>query len=96
MTGRTRWEIQPEVMISLVSSEPAEALGLSDVGALLPGKIADFVVLPGDLRDDPSALLAPDAVYRAGTEVVRKGRLAAPAIALNPGDVQTVPADEFR
>ncbi len=93
---QTRWEIQPEVMISLVSSEPAEALGLSDIGALLPGKRADFVVLPGDLRDDPSALLAPDAVYRAGTEVVRKGRLAAAAIALNPGDVQTVPADEFR
>jgi Amidohydrolase family len=61
-----RWEIQPEAMLLLVSSEPAEALGLSDVGALSPGKTADFVVLPGVLRDDPSALLASDAVVSRG------------------------------
>ena len=41
--------ISPEKVIQMVTSFPAEILGVSDrVGSLTPGKDADFVVLNGD------------------------------------------------
>lgn len=81
--GRMRWDLAAEELIALVSGEPARGLGLDDeVGTLAPGRVADMVVLRGDLRSDPDALIRPVSVYRGGVEVVAGGRLRPPAAAL--------------
>ncbi len=81
--GRVMWSLSAEELISLVSGEPARALGLDDkVGSLAPGKLADLVVLDGDLRSDPHALVRPKSVYRSGVELVADGMLRPPRAAL--------------
>ena len=81
--GRARWNLSAEELISLVSSEPARALGLdNNIGSLAPGKLADLVVLDGDLRSDPQALMRPISVYRSGIELVADGMLRPPRAAL--------------
>lgn len=84
--ARSRWGLSAEELISLVCGEPAHALGLQDDrGVLAAGRLGDLVVLPGDLRSDPAALLRPTSVYRSGLEVVAGGRLAPPAAAMASG-----------
>ncbi len=74
--GRAKWNLSAEEIISLVSSKPALALGIDDfLGTLVPGKLADFVVLTGDLRSENDALLRPRSVYRNGIKVVANGML---------------------
>lgn len=83
MEGRARWDLSAEELISLVSGEPARALGLQDErGTLAAGTAADMVVLHGDLRSDPAALVRPKSVYRGGIEAVSDGRVIPPAVAL--------------
>jgi Imidazolonepropionase and related amidohydrolases len=53
---------------------PAQACRLPDRGTVAAGQIADLVVLDGDLRSDPTALLRPRLVLRAGVPVAGIGR----------------------
>ncbi len=84
--GRCRWGLSAEELIALVSGEPACALGVDDwLGTLAPGKLADMVVLGGDLRSDPDAIVRPVSVYRNGVEVVSDGRLLPAAVSMASG-----------
>jgi imidazolonepropionase-like amidohydrolase len=82
---RSRWNVKAEELISLVTGEPARALGIdSERGILTAGAIADFVVLPGDVRTNPAFITEPVAVFRDGTEIVKEGWLAAPELSQAP------------
>lgn len=83
--ARGRWDLSAEELIRLVSGAPAEALGMEDRGILAAGRLADLVVLDGDLVSDPGTLLRPLSVHRSGLEVVAHGRLSPPAAALGAG-----------
>lgn len=84
--ARATWQLDVEELISLASGEPARALGMEAVrGLLAPGRVADFVVVEGDLRSHPDALLNPIAVFRNGEEAVAHGRLQPPDAAVGVG-----------
>lgn len=84
--ARSECDITAEELVSLVSIKPAQALGLdAEIGSLEVGKCADLVVLDGDLRSDPYALLRPTSVYRGGVEVVSAGMLRPSSMALQAG-----------
>ena len=71
----------PEGLISHVTSIPAKALGLAKrLGSLQAGKLADLVVLDGDLRADRGCLAKPLSVFRSGIEVVSNGLLRRPPL----------------
>ncbi|MGI8867660.1 MAG: amidohydrolase family protein [Mycobacteriales bacterium] len=83
---RLRWDLSAEELISLVTGNPARALGLdNDRGLLVPSLRADILVLDGDLRADHNALLRPAAVYRDGTRVASDGWMSLPAVAAASG-----------
>ncbi len=84
--ARAQWGISAEELITLVTAAPARALGIDhEIGTLVPGTAADIVILHGDLRTDPDALLRPTSVYRGGVELVANQRLHPPAAALASG-----------
>ncbi len=84
--ARSSCDITAEELVSLVSAKPAQALGLdTEIGSLEVGKCADLVVLDGDLRSDPNALMRPTSVYRGGVEVVSRGMFRPSLIALQAG-----------
>jgi len=79
---RVRWNLPAEELVALVTDQPARALGFGGVRGLLAAEArADILVVSGDLRADPGALLRPVSVYRDGSEVVSGGRLSPPAAA---------------
>lgn len=81
--ARRRWGISAEALVALVTGEPARALGIeNEKGLLSVGAVADFVVLQGDLRSEPDALLKPTSVYQRGVEVVSGGRMIPPPAAM--------------
>jgi imidazolonepropionase-like amidohydrolase len=51
----------------------AVALGLSDVGTLVPGAVADLIVVDGDPLADPRVLLEPERIWM----VVQGGKIVA-------------------
>ncbi|MBM4185603.1 MAG: amidohydrolase family protein, partial [Gemmatimonadetes bacterium] len=53
------------------TSRPAQRLGLTDLGALAPGKSADFVVLDANPLDDIRNTRSISEVYLRGTAVDR-------------------------
>jgi imidazolonepropionase-like amidohydrolase len=56
--------------LATATSVAAEACGLGDVtGALRPGLAADFLVVDGDLREDPTSLARPRQVWIRGVPV---------------------------
>jgi imidazolonepropionase-like amidohydrolase len=59
--------------IRAATAGSACALGLTDVGTVEPGRVADLVVIDGDPLDDPSILLEPDRVRL----VLQAGRVVA-------------------
>jgi len=61
----------PAQVIVAATRNSAELLGLTDVGTLQPGKIADFVVLNANPLDDITNTRRIDAVYLRGARVDR-------------------------
>src|SRR5262249_42606446 len=56
-----------QAVITAATRNAAEVLGISDkLGTIAQGKIADIVILDGDLLQDFSALRRPVAVLKAG------------------------------
>jgi adenine deaminase len=64
--------LEPELAIRMATLSPAERFGLSDRGALSPGRKADFCII-----DDPSEFTVRN-VFRAGLEILP----SAPAVSL--------------
>lgn len=88
------WE--PHDAIAAATLRPATYLGLDDLGAIAPGKQADFL-LCGDLVAFP-----PLQVYRGGERVAEAGRARPTAVATPDADalatafgVRTLPAERF-
>lgn len=73
------WELQkyveaglsPQQAIITGTSTPAEVLGLDDLGSLVEGKRADFIVLDADPLIDIANTRKIHAVYRNGKEINR-------------------------
>ena len=58
------------LVLRMATAVPADALGLGhDLGTLVPGRIADILVVRGDPLSHPRALRAVEAVYRDGDRV---------------------------
>jgi imidazolonepropionase-like amidohydrolase len=54
--------LTPMEGIVAATSNAAAALGLGDVGAVVPGAVADLLVLDGDPLSEPAILLAADRI----------------------------------
>jgi imidazolonepropionase-like amidohydrolase len=54
--------LTPMEGIVAATSNAAAALGLGDVGAVVPGAVADLVVLDGDPLSEPAVLLDADRI----------------------------------
>lgn len=56
-----------EEAVQICSANGAKILGVSDeLGTIAPGKLADLVVLQGDLASDPSAIRSVTLVFKDG------------------------------
>jgi adenine deaminase len=64
--------LAPELAIRMATLSPAERFGLSDRGALTPGRRADFCII-----DDPARFIVK-MVFRSGKEVADAGFIASP------------------
>ena len=74
--------IDPILAIQMATINPAEYFNLTEIGAIVPGRRADWVVF-SDLRT-----VAIEAVYTSGVEVAREGRMTSFADVTTP---QTIP-----
>ncbi|SHH52232.1 Imidazolonepropionase [Chryseolinea serpens] len=63
--------LTPQQILLSATKNPAEYLGLKDVGTLVPGHWADFLVLDADPLSDIKNLREINAVFIAGHEVSR-------------------------
>ena len=72
-----RMGLTPAQAIVAATMHPAEAFGLTDVGTLVPGKSADFIVLQGNPLDDIANLRRISDVWLRGDKVDRDGLRAA-------------------
>jgi imidazolonepropionase-like amidohydrolase len=66
--------LTPMEAISAATSGSAELIGLTDLGALTPGKSADFIVLDANPLDDIRNTRRIAAVYLRGAQVSRTQR----------------------
>ncbi len=55
-----------EEAIQVMSGNGATALGRTDIGTIQKGKRADFVILNGDLKKDPTAIKNVETVFKMG------------------------------
>jgi imidazolonepropionase-like amidohydrolase len=69
--------LSPADAIVAATSRPAEALGLTDVGTLAPGKAADFLVLDANPLENIRNLRRMAGVYLRGVELDRAALAAA-------------------
>jgi len=53
-------------VVKIVSANGAQILGLGDLGTVEPGKIADLIVLDGDLAADPSVIRNTVIIFKDG------------------------------
>jgi imidazolonepropionase-like amidohydrolase len=75
-TAMRRWTLPAEDALWRVTGLAAQALGIGDdVGTLVPGRVADLVVLDGDATSDASALERARSVFQAGRLAAEHGRL---------------------
>ncbi len=57
----------PEQAVQVVSLNGAKILGIADVyGSIEPGKVADLVLMGGDLRTDPKVIQNVELVFKDG------------------------------
>ena len=63
------WGMTPLKALRAATSNAAELLRLPDAGSVEPGMAADLVLYAEDPLDDPTALLSPRLVMRAGSVV---------------------------
>ena len=63
--------LTPQQILLSATKNPAEYLGLKDVGTLVPGHWADFLVLDADPLSDIKNIRKINAVFIAGHEVSR-------------------------
>ena len=57
----------PAQAIQIMTSNGAKILGVAQrLGTVEPGKLADLVVLHGDLTADPSVIRSPTLVFKDG------------------------------
>jgi imidazolonepropionase-like amidohydrolase len=68
--------LSPADAIIAATSRPAEALGLTDVGTLAQGKMADFIVLNANPLDDIKNTRQIANVYLRGARLDREALLA--------------------
>lgn len=68
--------LSPAEAIMAATSRPAEALGLTDVGTLAKGKMADFIVLNANPLDDIRNTRQIANVYLRGARIDRDALLA--------------------
>ncbi len=66
----------PAQAIEAGTANPADALGLRDVGTLAQGKYADFIVLNANPLDDIRNTRQISSVYLRGAKLDRDGLLA--------------------
>jgi len=66
-----RLGMSPMQAIEAATSKPAERLGLNDLGTLVPGKRADFIVLAANPLDDIRNTRSITRVYQSGMRVDR-------------------------
>ncbi|MCG8452341.1 MAG: adenine deaminase [Spirochaetales bacterium] len=76
--GAIREGIAPSEALRLATINGAEAYGLEDRGALVPGRRADFAILSGELED-----FEIQDVYIQGTLVAQDGALLEPSQPIN-------------
>ncbi|QEG38954.1 formylmethanofuran dehydrogenase subunit A [Roseimaritima ulvae] len=75
-----------EEIATMTRSAPANILGLSDMGRLSPGAVADVVVYQP--QDDLEKMFArPDMVLRRGCPLVRDGRWLPEVASASPADL---------
>jgi imidazolonepropionase-like amidohydrolase len=55
--------------LATATSVAADALGMAGKGRIAAGRDADFLIVSGDLADNPQALLHPQAVFLAGHRI---------------------------
>ncbi|HRZ09157.1 MAG TPA: amidohydrolase family protein, partial [Gemmatimonadales bacterium] len=56
-----------EQAVQVVTLNGAKILGIADVyGSIAPGKIADLVLIRGDLRTDPKVIQQVEIVFKDG------------------------------
>ena len=57
----------PEQAVQVVTLNGAKILGIADVyGSIAPGKVADLVLIKGDLRTDPKVIQQVEIVFKDG------------------------------
>jgi len=64
--------LTPTEAIEAATSRPAQLLGLDDVGSLMAGKSADFIVLNGNPLEDIANVRSIDQVYLRGEQLRRE------------------------
>jgi imidazolonepropionase-like amidohydrolase len=63
--------LKSEEILKMATSEASKALGKEkELGVLIPGAFADFVVLDHDPLQDLSILKSPKAIYKGGVKVL--------------------------
>lgn len=82
-----RWPMRAEELVSIVTGEPAAALGIREQrGTIEVGSAADLIVVSGDLRKDFQEILRPLRVIRDGVVLSADGYLVPSPVSMSGGE----------